>query len=257
MNRAGKLIILAAGMALLWGCQAVFFGARTSPSLAASRGTDRWRGAERVRPLVDKVWASGFFRRNEVVRREILNNGYGVFEKDSRLAESRDKGLACLSRAPGRPDFILLRADLLPRVKVTIEGVFEPADTEERALPLIVHELCHDLWNNVLDEGERSLFTAEAEEFLKDYVEARTEKKWRSFLEEAGEPGAAGGEPASFSRLEFLIRSYPSETRFGAELFAWLGEHAYSGKLPLPPRFRKYFCGLVSDRPCGGGEKPN
>jgi hypothetical protein len=246
----GCVLLSASILVPLWACQATAFhgtkalaALNTPPSLEIHAS----RGAAAVQPLVAAVWTSGFFRRNEVVRNEFANNDYAVFGKDSDLADSERNGLACFSKARGRRDAILFRADIVSYCRTTPEGLSEPAFPREKLLAVLVHELCHDLWENVLDAAERAMFAVEGEEFVEDFLQAKTEEEQRLFLQKAGEADPGPGDIRPYSGLEALVRSYPAESRFGPELFAWLGEQAYTRKSLIPLTFRKYFCGLFSD----------
>ena len=248
----GWALLSAAVLIPLLACQATaFHGTRAlaAPNTPPSLKIHASRGAASVRPLVAAVWASGFFRCNEVVRNEFANNDYAVFGEESHLAVSERNGLACFSKARGRRDAVLFRADVVSYCKTTPEGLSEPAFPREKVLAVLVHELCHDLWDNVLDAAERAMFAMEGEEFVEDFLQAKTEEERRLFLQKAGEADPGPGDIQPFSGLEVLVRSYPAESRFGAELFAWLGEQAYTRKARIPVAFRKYFCGLFSDSP--------
>ncbi len=248
---------LLAAMTLLSGCQAAAPHAiRTLPGDPAALEIRTSRGAEAVRPLVAEVWDSGFFKNNEIVRGEITNNDYALFGRESALAATNRSGLACFSRARGRRDAILFRADFVRYVKTTEVGLSEPAYPRKKILEVLVHELCHDLWDNVLDERERAMFAMEGEDFLADFGQAKTDEGKRLFLRKAGESDRAPADMRSFAGLDALIRLYPPERRFGAELFAWFGEQAFTGKGRIPAPFRKYFSGLFTDLGPGPSEDP-
>jgi hypothetical protein len=254
MRSAG---LLAIGGLVLCGCQAgALHTTKIAPSALTRLGSQRFQGAGPVRRLVSEIWSIGFFRQNSVVREEFSNNDYKIFESEKSLSWAPKEGLACYSRIVGKRDTIFLRADTLAHVRVGIEGVIEQPHEHAKTLSVIVHELCHDLWMNVLDDTERTLFAMEGEEFIDDYLQAKTPEDQRLFLQQAGQNNLSPGSMRTFSDLDTLIRLYPSQSRCGAELFAWLGEHAFSGRTAIPARFRKYYSGLFANDAIGPARAP-
>ena len=111
-----------------------------------------------------------------------------------------------------------------------MEGVVENRDVRPKVLAVLVHELCHDLWVHVLDEGERAAFTREGMQFVSDYDLALTDEERRSFLLRAGEESSEPGRFRSYAPLAAMASAYPPRVLCGQELFAWLAERLFSAK---------------------------
>ena len=123
------------------------------------------------------------------MRAEIYNNEYAFFDPRSSLASLQKKGMACFSQGPNRKATIYLREDLFAHYKVDLEGVLERRSVESTALSVLVHELCHDFWANILDERERDFFAMDGAVFIADYQQAMTLEEQREFFLRAGQTG--------------------------------------------------------------------
>ncbi len=243
----GRIIPLAAGIIPLWGCQAAALrGVRVGRPSPSPLEVQTSHDAKALKGLLAAIWSSGFFRQNAVVREEFLNNEYALFDRTSPLAADHEAGLACYSPGRGRRDTIFLREDVLARVRLSMEDVSERPYAKEKILAVLVRELCHDLWNNVLDDRERAFFAMEGEDFLTTFLQAKTEEERRFFLHLAGPDDSTPGKFESFSGLAEFISTYPPDRRCGPELFAWLGERAFSKKTAIPSPFKKYYAGIFA-----------
>lgn len=196
--------------------------------------------------LLARLWDSGFFRRCPALRDEICDNAYAFFDPGSQLASLQKKGMACFCRSPEGKDTVYLREDIFAHYKVGLDGVFARRSVDEPALKVLVHELCHDFWINILDERERVLFTIEGAAFLDGYRQAVAAGERRKFVLSAGWGGRKSDLASLASELDSLIGSYPPELLCGTELFAWFGERAYSIGLRMPPTFRKFYARLIA-----------
>jgi hypothetical protein len=225
------------------------------PTDAAARSPQRLRleappGAETAVRLIGQLWDSGFFRKCQAVRDEICNNDYAFFDPGSPLAALENRGMACFSQASGRKDTIYLRADIFSHFKVGMEGVLERRSVEPTALRVLVHELCHDFWANILDDRERAFFSMDGAEFIAGYRQAVTPEEKGDFLVRAGQLGRKPDLAKLVEDFDAFMATYPPNLLVGPELFAWFGEHAFSVKLEIPLPFRNYYSGFISAPAC-------
>jgi hypothetical protein len=221
------------------------------PAAGAAPSSDRLslripRGAGTAGRLIDRLWDSGFFRRSPAVRDEICNNSYAFFDPRSPLAALQKKGMACFSRGPDGKDTIYLREDIFAHYRVDLEGILVRRSVESTALKVLVHELCHDFWINLLDERERDFFALDGAAFIADYQQALLAEERQEFLFQAGQTGRESDLTDLCSEFDVLIASYPPALLYGPELFAWFGERAFSIGLKIPPTFRRYYTRLIS-----------
>ena len=205
--------------------------------------------ARAVQPLLAQLWAAGFFRHNEAVRREILNNEYSFFTAASPQPPPGSKGRGCYCRNPGGTDVILLRKDLFASFEVSLDGVTLFPGWSRRALPVLVHEITHDLWSNILDAAERGSFCLEGAKLMEDYRMALTPEDRRLFLDRAGDDSADPRALRSYAGIEEILGLRPVGSIRGHELFAWLAERLFTLKAPIPKPLQKYYAGILSDVP--------
>lgn len=208
-------------------------------------------GAKAAEPLLARLWASGFFRRNEAVLRELLNNDYAFLDQGGPKAPRGILGLACFSRTPGARDTIFLKKDLFAHFEVGLEGVFERADVGGKVLSVLVHEICHDLWVNVLDERERAAFSREGEAFMRDFRRAQTADETRRFLALAGDDAADPRCLRSYAGIGEILAANPTRAMCGHEMFAWLAERLFTSKAMIPCPLRKYYTCVIAGIPAG------
>ncbi len=208
-------------------------------------------GAKAAEPLLAQLWASGFFRRNDAVLRELLNNDYAFFGQGSPRPPDGILGLACYSRTPGARDTIFLKKDLFAHFEVGLEGVSERADVGGRVLPVLVHEICHDLWTNVLDGRERAAFSREGEAFMRDFQRAQTADETRRFLALAGDDAADARCLRSYAGIGDILAANPTRAMCGHEMFAWLAERLFTTRAMIPCPLRKYYACVLAGIPAG------
>jgi len=208
-------------------------------------------GAKAAEPLLARLWASGFFRRNEAVLRELINNDYAFFDQGGPQAPRGILGLACYSRTPGARDTIFLKKDLFAHFEVGLEGTVEHADVGGRVLPVLVHEIFHDLWLNVLDEQERAAFSREGEAFMKDFRMAQTAEDKRRFLLLAGDDAADPRCLRSYAGIGDILAANPTRALCGHEMFAWLAERLFTTRAMIPRPLRKYYSCVLAGIPTG------
>jgi len=206
--------------------------------------------------LLARLWASGFFRRNEAVRLELLNNDYAFFDTGSPVPPKGNKGLGCFVRGKEGRDTILLRKDLFAYFEVGMEGVVEHRNVSRRTLPVLVHEICHDLWTNILDERERAAFTREGGDLMEEYRLAQTAEEKLRFLSLAGDDISDPRRLQSYSGIDGILAAHPPRTLLGHELFAWLAERLFTTKARIPKPLRKYYSCILSEVASDPTESP-
>ena len=210
--------------------------------------------ARNVGPLLARLWASGFFRRNEAVRLELDNNSYFFFDEGSPAAPKGSKGWACYSRTQSGKDIVYLRKDLFSHFEFGLEGLVEHPRLGQKVLPVLVHEICHDLWMNVLDQRERAAFSREGDELMQEYLMALTAEEQRRFLLLAGDDAADPGGLKSYAGIEGFLSTKPPRSVCGQELFAWLAERFFATKARIPEPLRKYYSCILAGMPTAGPE---
>lgn len=213
-------------------------------------------GARAAAPLLARLWASGFFKRNEAVLRELANNDYAFFGRGAPRAPAGVRGLACFSRTAGERDAVYLNKDLFAHFDVGLDGVVERVDVGDRVMPVLVHEICHDLWANVLDERERAAFSREGEAFMRDYRRALTADEVRRFLAGAGDDAADPRCLRSYAGIGDILAANPTRAMCGHEMFAWLAERLFTTRALIPCPLRKYYACVLAGVPPADGTSP-
>lgn len=202
-----------------------------------------------IQGLLYEIWESGFIRKNEITKKEILDNAYGIFRKAPKIL-SEPEGRAYYQNREGKKDLLMLNARLFghlePEPKQPHMDKVRIRKLDRRILATIVHELFHDFWHNVLDGRDRYLFAAEAEIFFIGLIVARAER-----LKQAG-PGRTHPDyiripdDETFDVLLEILDIY-SLDKVSKELYSVLAGQAFSGKSIIPQPFRKYYAVLISD----------
>lgn len=206
-------------------------------------------GARAAAPVLARLWASGFFKRNEAVLREMANYDFAFFGQGAPKPPRGVRGLACFSRTPGERDTVYLRQDLFAHFDVGLDGVVERVDISGRVLPVLVHEICHDLWANVLDDRERAAFSREGEAFMRDYRRAQTADEVRRFLAGAGDDAADPRCLRSYAGIGDILAANPTRAMCGHEMFAWLAERLFTTRALIPCPLRKYYACVLAELP--------
>ncbi len=197
--------------------------------------------AREVAPLVATLWQSAFFRRNDAVQRELLGIDFVFFDPSPGMDK---RAIACFVPGKGGRDRIYLRRDVLAHWDLGPEVIHRPS-VSPRILAIIVHEFCHDLWSNVLDERDRAAFLLEGDGFVGDYALSLTPEEQRDFLMRAGEQGLDPRRFRAFAHLETMRTMYPRTVLCGQELFAWFAERLFASKEKIPRSFAKYYVPIL------------
>lgn len=251
----GYIVLVAAAFLLLAAASgAAGRGREDGPAVRAPEARivlGDTRGAKAAEPMLARLWASGFFRWNEAVLRELLNNNYAFFDEGGPAPPKGNKGLGCYSRTLGERDTIFLKRDLFAHFEVSLEGISERVDVGGRVLPVLVHEVCHDLWTNVLDGRERAAFCREVEAFMRDFQRAQTADETRRFLAVAGEDAADPRCLRSYAGIGDILAANPTRAMCGHEMFAWLAERLFTTRAMIPCPLRKYYACILAGIPTG------
>jgi hypothetical protein len=256
---AGFLLLAASLSALAVTATAGAAGRRgDGPAASQSRDQrvvpDASPGARALHSLLARLWASGFFKRNEAVERELLNNIYAFFDETSPRPPKGSKGLGCFAPGPDGTDTIFLRKELFARFEVTMDDVVIFPDACRRALPVLVHEICHDLWTHILDDAERASFCREGVDFMEEYRRAQTPEDRRLFLVRAGDDLADPGTLRSYAGMDEILNTLPPGALRGHELFAWLAERLFMTKSRIPKMLGKYYSSILAEAGSGPRE---
>lgn len=203
-------------------------------------------GSRAVEPILARLWDSGFFRQNDAVRLELLNNNYAFFGPGSPVPPKGTRGLGCYSRKPGQKDTIFLQKDLFARFEIGPEGLAAPVDMSRRILPVLLHEICHDLWMNILDERERAAFAREGSELMEQYCMAQTDEGQRLFQLRFGDDIADPRCRRSYSEIDRILAARLPRPLGAHELFPWLAERLFMTKAMIPKPLRKYYSCILA-----------
>jgi len=221
-------------------------GSGGGPQTAEKIVLDPSPASRAIEPLLARLWDSGFFRHNDAVRLEILNNRYAFFGPGSPVPPKGSRGLGCFSHTPGARDIIFLRKNLFSHFEVGMEGTDLYKDVQERVLPVLVHEICHDLWTNVLDDRERAAFAREGEELIEEYCRAQTAAGQQLFLLRFGDDISSPRCRRSYAEIEDILTARLSRPLLAHEMFPWLAERLFMTKTMIPKPLRKYYSCILA-----------
>lgn len=248
-------VVLAAGAAAAGrGGLGNGSGDGSGPQVAEKIVLDPSPASREIEPLLARLWASRFFRQNDAVRLEIINNRYAFFGPGSPVPPKGSKGLGCFSHTPGARDVIFLRKDLFSHFEVGMEGTELYKNVGERVLPVLVHEICHDLWANVLDDRERAAFAREGEDLIEEYCRAQTDAGQRLFLLRFGDDISDPRCRRSYAEIGDILAARLSRPLLAHELFPWLAERLFMTKTMIPKPLRKYYSCILADIPSADAE---
>lgn len=204
-----------------------------------------------VERLLAEIWVSGFLDKTETVRREILNNSYGIFWHSSEL--QRDSGAkAYFLREEGRNDRVMLSRCLFRGFHL------DPSLGACRRLlysgtkATIIHELFHDFWFNLIDEEQRECFRRESRKLFLAGRETTTAAAKLDFLSRMGlkDPMVSDFDP--YAEILLYQDEYEEARFFGTEVYALIAEMAYTGKIRVPASLRAYYDGILSQQALSG-----
>ncbi len=209
---------------------------------------------ETIEGLLCEIWESGFFRQNNLVKDEILNNTYGVFRKP-RKTLSEPGGRAYFQSRTRQKDLLMLNARLFKHISPNPipahmkKTIVRRLDDNIRST--IVHELFHDFWISLLDEKRRQLFTREAEIFFFELPIGGTPAETAHLLDYFRDEKPEEAVSKFFEVLHELREIYGHEKSIRTELYATLAGLAYSGVTIIPEPFKKFYAGILSDENLG------
>jgi hypothetical protein len=204
-------------------------------------------GCRAIQCLLAKLWAAGFFKRNEAVERELLNNTYAFFDETSPRPPRGSKGLGCFAPGHDGGDTIYLKKELFARFEIRMDDVVIFPDASGRAMPVLVHEICHDLWTHILDDAERASFCREGIDFMEEYRRAQTPEDRHLFLVRAGDDPADPGTLRSYAGMDEILTTLPPGALRGHELYAWLAERLFMTKARIPKMLGKYYSSILAE----------
>jgi ankyrin repeat protein len=245
-----KIAIIAALFVLSQFCsQRTGYKVYSDVKLHPTSRKGSFASRQTIEGLLYEIWTSGFIRKNDLTKQEILNNAYGVFRKAPKTLSEPD-GRAYYQKRKAKKDLLMLNASLFghlePVPKQPHMDKVRVKKLDEGIRATLVHELFHDFWHNILDERKRFLFTDAAEIFFIELMLAKTESQKQQVLDNIGTGHLAASDFESFEVL-LEIQDIYSPEKVGTELFSILAGRAYSGESMIPKQFRKYYAALVSD----------
>lgn len=199
--------------------------------------------------LLSEVWESGFFQDDVQLLQEILNNNYGIFEyQDCPEQLTR---IRAFYQQENEKERVMLNKSLFRHFDFSSWSEITLSDMDRGIKATLVHELLHDFWFKILNDAQKSRFTAEAEHFYGELSRVVRKQDKLDFLKRAGyrDPDPAEFEP--FEEVMRLRNRYPDPNFFGTELFAVLGDRAFSGRILIPRRFHIYYMDILSEQVIG------
>lgn len=199
-----------------------------------------------IESLLAEVWTSGFLRKNELIEEEILNNNYGLFRRDRESSSIKNRR-AYYKKEKGQTDKVMLNTSLFSHLDYNRNGGVVLRTLDKRIKATLIHELFHDFWHNILDEGKKFLFSIEAEIFFLEAIMAETKEDKVMFLRNVGlnEPSKNDFKP--YDELQDLKENYADQKFFGTELYSIIADRAFSGKMIIPKQLRKFYYGILSE----------
>lgn len=233
----------------LYSCQKANQKLYSDIQLSPTHRKGSFASKKTIEGLLYEIWNSGFIRKNDLTKGEILNNAYGVFRKAPKTLSDQE-GRAYYHKREGKKDLLMLNAGLFghlepaPKLPHLKKVRIKRLDKGIRAT--LVHELFHDFWHNILDSRKKYLFASEVEIFFIELMLSKTEQDKLRFLDKSGLDTQDAVDFESFGVLLEIHDIYIPE-KFGTELYAILASRAYTGESIIPKQLGKYYSVLVSD----------
>lgn len=197
-----------------------------------------------IESLLVNVWSSGFFKDTEIVREEILNNGYGIYSGESEYKELAGARAFYLQEASGKGK-IMLNLSLFSRWQGG--GSFSEIVRVGWSIKVtLVHELFHGFWFHLLDRQKRNLFSAEAQIFFAELSLIKTKEEKLRFLKEIGYDAPQAKHFGAFQKILELKKIY-QDPLFHYELFSFIGALAYLDEMIVPIPFRNFYSGILAE----------
>ncbi len=200
-----------------------------------------------IEGLLGELWNSGFFQKNELIMEEIFNNDYVIFHKKRLFSSSLKKRHAYYAKVDGLYEKVMLNKKLFRYWEPSFGGRFILRPLNKRIKAILVHELFHDFWYNVLDKRKRLLFSMDAEIFTLEAMLAKTKEDKMTFLSNIGINALRLKDFRPFEELRYQKEHYTDQKFFGTELYSLLADMAFSGKMTIPKYIRKFYYGILSE----------
>jgi hypothetical protein len=198
-----------------------------------------------IEVLLTELWGTDFFHwQNPLLLEEILDNDYGIFECDAYAG--RMSRFRAFYKREKKQDRIMLNKRLFRHIEASPGWGFKLTDMDRRIKSTLVHELLHDFWFNILEDGSKAGFAANARLFFTEIREARTRDQKIAFLKKAGYAAPCPSDFTPFAELLGLEGRYEERELFGTELYSILADRAFSGHVIIPRQLREYYDGILS-----------
>ncbi|MBR9683206.1 hypothetical protein GOV03_01580 [Candidatus Woesearchaeota archaeon] len=240
---------------------------------------------ETLEASINEAWNSGFIAQNETTKQEILNNSNGILARNSDLksfeeeekkkcspndskceaninrlinniAKCKRKGIrACLiADSPDYPDVLLVKKRLFCHYELDNQGNSTYLGKDERIVATIIHEWYHDFWNRLVDNQNQLEFKIEGQTFYDELATLKTDEQKLKFLKKIGHTTSQIDDFEGYEELIKKRKRYltggTSTSRgdkfFGSELYATLADRAFSKRVLIPQKLRKFYQGFIS-----------
>ncbi len=193
--------------------------------------------------IIKNVFNSGFLKQTNEVKKEILNNSYGIFKHETQLC---DDGLACFIHNSYSVNYKAVDTILFDE-----ENFCEKNEDLAKIVFLnetLTHELFHDFWYNLLTDEERQMFKIDAKHFYYDIISSWSTSDELKILKRIGVKNPLPMHFKPYLKLALSKAYYSDEKFFGTEMFARLAAGTYALDIIMPKQFRKYYNKLIKSK---------
>jgi len=194
--------------------------------------------------LLGEVWDSGFFAKNDTVNKEIRNNKYGIFSILEMVDVCyRCRGIFLHDRFGILKDKILLYEDLI---------CSEEKGKLEKAKPILIHELFHDFFTNILTSEQKEGVISEAKKFYDKIIKVNSKEKRLNVLRSFGLSEPKESDYHAYRHICDRGTMYGlldrAEDFFNDEIYALIAESAFSNEIVIPKPLRIFYKNIISEK---------
>lgn len=245
MRELRQIVVATVSILVLASCAGFKLELYSDFQLEAESNCGKFQRRKTIGTLLAEIWDSGFLDRTEMLKEEIVNNDYGVFNRFSDEANFAS-GRACFIRQKGHPDQILLNRKLFPHLAMFADEDVFLTELDRGIKATLVHELFHDFWYKLLSPLQKYRFSQKVRKFYGEMEMSTTATVKLKFLSNIGYFEPAEDDFKAYKELVLLKEEYPDKKFFGTELYAILAERAFSGRIIIPEDLREFYKGLIS-----------
>lgn len=200
---------------------------------------------ETMEDLISAAWHSGFLAKTERVKKETLNNMYGTYGPEYDVCEK--DGEACFTKNSLVKDHHKVVDTLAIGEILFCRGSGKEEAARLHLDKIMMHELFHDFWHNILTKKQRQEFSVGVKKFYGAMLAATTKESRLEFLQSIGIDDPKEHDYELFARLQNR-RGHYAEQKWWPELFSIMAEKTYESEMIIPQQLRKFYQGLISEK---------